>query len=263
MWRPAIIASMVALVAATAAIAPGEDYYSRVYLTNWNNGHRNASTPTFLDPAAQDDGAVWLNQGSGPVLNLQDFNVRIDVKRPDTGAWTTLVTAILNDGTAVHDVNLASNSTWGTGDTDPTHDGNNPGTVTPYYYSGYFGRMGTLGYPVDIPGSKQATVLTDADFHIWGWTGNYDTYDHALAASQAGAPYAYVGEISFTQTRFDFGPVDTSQYGFTNMPALVLKRAPAAEPSTLSLAGFGAALLMLRHRRRLFSFTNCFKEKAT
>jgi hypothetical protein len=222
-WRAAMIAGMAAAIAVAVGTARAENrYFSQVYLYNAKNGNGDAGTANFNNPTAATDGAVWLDTGGGPQLNKLDFNLSIEVK-VSGGSWTTLATALVSDSSGMYDVSRIPNIPWSPIDPDPSgiYDYDR-GSSNPKYASGYFGRMGALGYAVDIPGSYDTAVLPEADFRFRAWTGNYASYPAAAAASATGAADAFVGSIQFTQTQFDFGPIDTSQYGFTDMPALVM-----------------------------------------
>lgn len=80
-----------------------------------------------------------------------------------------------------------------------------------------------------------------ATLQVQIWLGNYNTYAAAVAAG------AYAGQsTTFTQT---LGGGNLVPPDLTGMPAVTLSQVPVPEPSTIALAGLGAAALLIFRRR--------------
>ena len=112
----------------------------------------------------------------------------------------------------------------------------------------------------DAPGIFSGGIVTifptdaggEADYVVIGWTGPYATYDAAFAANLNTPNSSFLGisAIATTATGDVFHtppgtPVSLSPTfaGITLAPYLI------PEPSTFALAGLGAVMLMLLHRR--------------
>ena len=124
-------------------------------------------------------------------------------------------------------------------------------------YSGAGGN-GTFGYPgqfIDMNGFEwvtyQTTTLIPATnfyFQFLAWTGTYNSYSAAYAASASGTPGIYVGQSTVFINPMAIG------IGFPpeldHMPAVILAKA-VPEPSSLALAAAGLlGLLAYAWRKR-------------
>jgi hypothetical protein len=94
----------------------------------------------------------------------------------------------------------------------------------------------------------------NADYMVIGWTGNYASYDAAIAASLL-FPNSFVGisAIATTATGNPLAippdtpvPLSATFFGMTLIPV----DTAAPEPSTVALASVGTVTLMLFRRRR-------------
>jgi hypothetical protein len=152
-------------------------------------------------PTATSSGLFWLSTGGVPVLINQDFNAALYGGTNPT-SLPLLITVLLSNGTGI---------------------GDNP---SPGYFREQSGDVYT------IQGAIHTTFV-----QVQAWTGNYNSYDAAVAA---GAPAAqspvFVNLVGVPPG----GPVDVAA-----MPAMVLG---VPEPSTFALVGLGC--LLLRRRRR-------------
>jgi hypothetical protein len=93
---------------------------------------------------------------------------------------------------------------------------------------------------------------SDADYLVIGWTGPYASYDAAYAADLANPNSSFLG-ISATATTHTCNPLYINPctpvplgptfQGMTLAPAVI------PEPTAVLLAGLGAVLLLLSHRR--------------
>jgi hypothetical protein len=188
---------------------------------------------TSLNPLATTNGLVWINSGSGPVWLNQDINMELLC---GTSAGTLAQLTNLNyDGNPLD--NGPQYSTWllsvGTAD-----------GIGTFFGDGQF---------IDPYGDEWVTYQTPTsgasfDFQILAWTGNYNTYAAAYAASASGTPGIYVGEtpvfLQATATGIGIPP------DMVSMPALILARA-VPEPSTLFLTAAGlVGLLAYAWRKR-------------
>jgi len=91
----------------------------------------------------------------------------------------------------------------------------------------------------------------DAMFQVRGWTGNFANYDAAYAAALAGDATVLVGKSAVWQNPTGVLPAGATpnfNFGAGGFNGLVLT--PVPEPSTIALAGLGAASLLLFRRRK-------------
>jgi hypothetical protein len=124
----------------------------------------------------------------------------------------TVATLLLSDNSAVGDIGF-----WVSGQlTDQSGLG---------YYTG-------TGSPGTAPGGS-------ATFQVEGWLGAYSTYAAAVAAN---APHGI--STPFTDGVSAFGSPVGALDNFTGLNIV-----STPEPSTLALAGIGAAMLIIRRRK--------------
>jgi len=160
---------------------------------------------TSTSPSATANGLFWISTGGAPVLLPQDFNAAF-YGGADSSSLSPLAVFLLSDGSAVGD-NQGGPGIF----VDP------PGTI------------------YTIPGATES-----AFFRIQAWTGNFNSFDAAVAGGAFSA-----------QSPVFINPVSVPP-GFplplTGMPAMVLA---VPEPSTFVLAGLGGicALLLCRGGR--------------
>ncbi|MCX6926273.1 MAG: PEP-CTERM sorting domain-containing protein [Verrucomicrobia bacterium] len=137
---------------------------------------------------------------------------------------------------------LAANPGWNV----PYH-GNFMGPLAPAPISGAPGRFdGGLASIGNISG-----LGADADYVIIGWTGPYATYDAAYSANLATPNSSFLGMSGIATTHTGVVvvnpgppvPLGNTFQGMTLAPNVV------PEPTTILLAGLGAVLLLLFHRR--------------
>jgi PEP-CTERM motif len=134
---------------------------------------------------------------------------------------------------------------------------------TAYHVALYWGTVGSTeaqlvsiatagSYPV--AGRFNGGVVTtpngtapgaSAVFEVKGWTGAFNDYESAYAAAQTDHTI-FVGATGiFTQTTSAGGTASPVNINFTG-----LTLSPVPEPSTIALAGLGAASLLLFRRRK-------------
>jgi PEP-CTERM motif len=98
-----------------------------------------------------------------------------------------------------------------------------------------------------------------ATFEVKGWTGNYASYDAAYAAAIGGDTSVLLGTSGLFNLATGGGgtptvppPSDLTAGGTSTLtPAFTgLTLAPVPEPTTIALAGLGAASLLLFRRRK-------------
>jgi len=160
---------------------------------------------TNPSPSATASGLFWLSTGGTPVLINEDFNAAF-YGGVNSNSLSPIAAFFLTDGTAAGD-----------------HAGG-PGTFVDPTGKGY-----------TIPGATES-----AFFRIQAWTGNFNSFDAAVAGGAFSA-----------QSPVFINPVSVPP-GFplplTGMPAMVLA---VPEPSTFVLAGLGGicALLLCRGGR--------------
>jgi PEP-CTERM motif len=89
----------------------------------------------------------------------------------------------------------------------------------------------------------------NAVFEVRGWTGNYSTYELALAAAQSN-PSVQVDTsgIWVNPTGPNVGNPAAMLYGPTGFKRLFLSSVP--EPATITLAGMGGTMILLMIKRR-------------
>jgi len=165
-------------------------------------------------------GQFWLqtSTASPAVLMASDFNLAVLGSTSANGTYSTIVTFLLSDSTAV---GLTTDAA--------------PGCVF-------------NGTSYGIPGTQPNGI--NGWIELQAWTGDYSTYAAAQAAGQ------YVGQSGGqTLTGFNLanlGGTSTAGAftppGLDPMPAIVLSAVP--EPATFALAGLGAAALMIFRRRK-------------
>jgi hypothetical protein len=135
----------------------------------------------------------------------------------------------------------------------------NPGWAIPY--AGLLGARPLAPVPINAVAARfnggTATIAnidagSDADYLVIGWTGPYASYDAAYAADLANPNSSFLG-ISATATTHTCNPLYINPctpvplgptfQGMTLAPAVI------PEPTAVLLAGLGAVLLLLSHRR--------------
>jgi hypothetical protein len=212
-----IIESIMKKLLLTTALAAGLAtcvYGQGIWVLNTSN--------TNMNTAATSGGLVWTN---GPTVGLFDglnYNLGIVVLGGSDSTSLSPIATIVPNGTS-------------------TFTGNGPGTFAP------------AGLPFEyvVPGVTFGTALT-AWIEIQAWVrepaagggvgGPYST----LAAAQLGG--AYWGQVIFQNPVGGAGSPPLTSQPLSGMPALVLSNIP--EPSTLALAGLGAAALLAIRRRK-------------
>ena len=224
MKRAFAILGFLAILALPCGSVLANSYTGGVDFDNTDN--------TSTNPYATTNGLVWINSGSGPVWLNSDINMEcLCGGEPGTLALLTNLE---------YTPNLANGpqySTWllsnGTADGIGTFFGDGD-FIDPY---------GVEWVTYQTPDPKYGFY-----FQILAWTGNYNTYTAASAASASGVAGVYVGEtpVFVNPTAASIGiPPD-----FTNMPALILSKA-VPEPSTLFLTAAGlVGLLAFAWRKR-------------
>jgi hypothetical protein len=215
--------TILALVSGTTLATP---FTGGLCLDNMNN--------TSTNPSATTGGLVWIDTGSGPAKLNEDINMQFLCG----GAQNTLA-GLLNLN---YTPNLANGPQYST---FLLSDGTATGIGT-FFGSGIF--LDPNGIEWVTYQTSTLTPQTKFYFQIKAWTGSYNTYDDAYAASAAGTPGVYVGKtpvfINLTATGIGFPPE------FDSMPALVLAKA-VPEPSTLLLLAAGLmGLLAYAWRKR-------------
>jgi PEP-CTERM motif len=118
---------------------------------------------------------------------------------------------------------------------------------------------GPIGFGPGVFANGNATIGNigegaDADYVVIGWTGPYATYDAAYAADLANPNSSFLGMsgIATTQTGDPMpfgGPPDVPVNLKVTFQGMTLAPAVIPEPTTVLLAGLGAALLLLFRRR--------------
>jgi len=92
----------------------------------------------------------------------------------------------------------------------------------------------------------------DADYLVVGWTGPYPTYDAAYAADLANSNSSFLGmsAIATTHTGDPYAsPPGTAVSLSATFQGITLAPAVIPEPTAVLLAGLGAGLVLLFHRR--------------
>lgn len=102
----------------------------------------------------------------------------------------------------------------------------------------FFGGVATVN--VSTPGGGVALVLR-------GWTGGFDSYEAALGSQAAFVGYSIIWELASTGNPVGIPPTVPARL---NAPAggFVLHIVP--EPTSMALAGLGAAALLIFRRRK-------------
>jgi hypothetical protein len=206
MRRVTILLCAMVIVAWAAGAAWANDKQV-ITLTNYSNCPYNYGDPVLWnDPHTTTGGALWIDTGSGAVLDDRDVNIQLDCRAPDGQggfAWATVAKLLLSDGSAEGDVS------WGGSD--------------------------TLGMFCDWMGTQYDIPNTDLDTgpynHYWMrlhfWTGTENTYAEAVAANEYVADSGeFYQSVSIGRMAF---PAELK-----DMPATILHQVP--EPSTLLLA---------------------------
>ena len=162
-----------------------------------------------MSPTALSGGLLWVDDGTGPVLNNADINMQL-LGGADAGSMSTIVTLLLSDSSA-----LGMN--FGTGIwADPS------------------------GSSYAVPG---VALNGTATLEILAWTGSFDTYAAAVAG---GAMFADSG--TFTNPTGGGGTPAVLPQTMKNMPAMVLTAVPEPGTLALVGLGI-AGLLAVRRRK--------------
>jgi hypothetical protein len=201
------IVGLLAVLALPCGSVLAQSYTGGIFIDNTDN--------TSMDPHATTNGLFWIDTGSGPALLDQD----IDMQVLCGGAPTTMA-LLQNPGYTPDLQNGPQYSTWLISD----------GTATDFGQKGM--GDGTFlggGLVLDPFGNElvtyqQSTLANQSDFYfqLMAWTGDYNTYTDAYAASAAGTPGIYIGDtpvfINGTATSITIAP------DLTSMPAVILQR---------------------------------------
>ena len=201
------IAGLLAVWALLCTGVRGQGYAGGIDMDNIYN--------TSTDAHATTNGLVWIDTGSGPALLNQD----IDIQMLCGGAANSL--ALMKnlgyDGTLTYGPQY---STWLISD----------GTATDFGQSGmgdgtFFGG-GDIIDPFGVEWvTYQTSTLPDAGnfyFQLLMWTGTYNTYADAYAASAKGTADIFVGTTPVFINSTANGPMPPND--LTNMPAVILTR---------------------------------------
>jgi hypothetical protein len=211
------ILSALALLALATSNTGATTYYASITFDNTDNMY---NTP---NPNATTGGFLWINTGGGPALANNDVNMQllggtsptslsVCPIAPNCTPPPSNTTLLLSDGTADGDVTAFGN--------------------------GVFIDNSCQTYAV--PGSTFAGTYY---FQLFAWSGMYNTYAAAVAASAAGTPGVYVGETPVFQNLAGgyanaSSPIPSIPQDLVDMPALIMAKA-VPEPSTLLLAAAG------------------------
>ena len=187
----------------------------------------DGSNNTSTSPTAPSEGSVFFQATpqSTPVLDTAtDINVELLYGSSSSTVDSAVVTLLLSSGSNTTTTSSVGSTQGAVGDITDF------GTGQIYDVSGN-------GYQL-LSTSSGATEY----FEVLAWTGNYSTYQAAVAA----------GAGVLTGNSGVFSEVLTSNTGqandIENMPALVLSSVP--EPGTMALAGLGSLSLFLLRRKK-------------
>jgi hypothetical protein len=206
MRRVFAMAGVVAMVTFVTAAAHG--WYDGVELDNTDN--------TSTDPNATTNGLFWIDTGSGPVLLNNDINAQF-VCGATASSMTLLTNLFYTPGTLAngpqYSTYLISNGT--------ATDFGTPGLgdITAFR-NGLFCDPFGVEWVTTVPPEG-----TPAYFQIQAWTGTYNDYDDAYAASARGVAGVYAAQSSIFTNPVALGsfPIQVPP-DLTNMPAVVLTR---------------------------------------
>ena len=204
--------------------SPLENGSNPTQLANWNNPH------------ASKEGAIWINTGSGPVLEANAINMELWVNDIDaewgpggdntggTDGWLLEDRALLSDGGANNDM-MSGNP--GCFDVQGSELGV-PGTFWDDYYN----------YGADSTFQMQLYI----------WTGTESTYTQAVQDGQYTATAIWNQNVAPAYYG-SYGQMPQIPPGLSRMPAMIMTAVP--EPSTLLLAAAGlVGLLAYAWRKR-------------
>jgi hypothetical protein len=211
----ALVAATVTGVLAVVAQAASLDYITLNNLQNANPGGDNPLTT----PTAASGGLIWIDTGGGPAAAEQDLNMEFLGSTAQGGPYVDLVslgTARVANTPALF---LLSNPSGTAQSAIGWNPPANYGAIGPGNPNGTNGYQGTFADPdgdnFGIPGVGGFADSGSTNWvEIRAWTGNFSTWDAALAGG------ALAGEVDFTAF-FANGlsfPSDMS-----GMPALVVK----------------------------------------
>ena len=222
-------AALVGLISATASA----DVVYQMGMNSFYLGNDDYSIDPAVNPAfapggwtATTQGALWIDKGSGPVINTQDLNIRLDYRSTPTSPWITVTGAyLIGDGT-INNVGYAD-CNW-------------------LAYPGQFGGCdGALGIPGDdtspyrhpapgganmgeyvLPGTGPTDenpygVPTQAGMQFNLYLGGPATLAPFLPPSPVSAQVATSGAFQVGTTSYWIMPQDTA---FSNMPSMLLKK---------------------------------------
>ncbi len=195
------VLTVTALVAIAGGVAHGfTPYYGALYQSN----NMLSSGPCdTTNPYATTNGALWIDTGSGPVLNAQDINMELWCG-PTSGTYAGQLAPMEflpwyngsanagNSSGPEYAVSLLSDGT-ATGDEQ---------NVGPGYFccqGGSFLYNGTEEYYNELVCQLTAGVSNYSPFNYQAqfWTGDspsYDSYAAAYVASAQGAAGVYIGQ---------------------------------------------------------------------
>jgi len=165
---------------------------------------------TSPSSTASSGGQWWIAlNGNAATLLNEDVNATL-LGGTVSGSLTPLATLLLSNHTADGDITFLGNGAF----------------------------LDQSGKEYTVPGSAaNGTAL----LQIQAWTGNFATYAAAVAANTG----YYAQTAEFSQA---LGGAGTPAPGLSSMPAIVLVQ-NIPEPSTIALAGLGAAALLIFRRR--------------
>ena len=167
-------------------------------------------------PTATEDGAIWLNTGSGPALKSGNIAVSIYYEN-SSSAWQLEETMFATDGGYAGYFFATADPTWG--DSRVVH---NPLIV------------GKETIPVSDLINHPEETFQQGLFYLQLWsdpalestgTSPYGTYAQAYAASATGAAGVYVAQMAPFKVDFGAGSVLSANDMGMYMPAVVLKSA--------------------------------------
>jgi len=178
--------------------------------------------------------------GQGVILDNAGFNGGISA----TSGGRVFVNGALFDGI---NFNVGVTVLGGPNSGNLTTIGTYTASTDPKGYTGLdIGqfRLGNAAAEVAIPGVAGGTAAT-IQLNMWydGAGGLFNSY--AAAASGGG----FIGTITF-QTPTSGGQPPLPAQNLVGMPSINLVAAPVPEPTTLALAGLGAASLLIFRRRK-------------
>jgi hypothetical protein len=202
----------LALAAATSDI--GATDYATITFDNTDN------MGNTTNPNATTGGLLWIDTGGGPALANNDVNLQL---LGGTSPTSLSVCPLAADGTPP-----PSNTTL------LLSDGTANGDVTAFG-DGVF--IDNTCQTYDVPGSAYEGMYY---FQLFAWSGMYDTYAAAFAASAAGVPGVYVARTPVFQNPAG-GYIDASHSvppslppDLVDMPAMVMR---AVLPGDANLDG--------------------------